>query len=696
MKKFFEPNSVALIGVPRKTGVGALNNAEMMIRYGYKGRIYPINPNAKEICGLKSYPSISYVSEPVDLAVISVGRDRVLPMLKECVQSKVQRIIIITQGFGDADERGKAMQEEIVHLAKQTGIRIVGPNTMGVVNNFKHFTTAFIDLVPPSTFSPVSLIAQTGVIQVASNDMAYKHWGKAIDVGNGCDVDTVEALDYFADDPDTRIIAIHMEGTNRGRMFLEAAKRATVKKPVIIFKSGRSKAGAKAALSHTGSLVGDDHIFDAMCRRTGLIRVKGGPEFKDAIHALLCMRAMEGPRIGVLTITGAGGIMVADACEDFGLNLAKLPEGLAEKLKEGIPDWINVSNPIDIWPIGMIGGNYPGVFETALTELISSREVDGVLVIIPVSDSPLHKNLNVLDVTHRVREKAGPGKPIAMWPYMDTASFIDKYEAIDAVACFPSIEQAVQGLSFCHRYHMASKSKESTQRSFTIQDDYLEPLLARGREEGLLIGEEALSVLRAFGIPAVKGITAKTREELERLTSKLKPPFVLKLTGSNYLHKSEWGGVITGIKDLSELLKGWDELKERVHRRNRNMTVDTVHVQEQASGHELLFGLKGDPQFGHVIVCGLGGIYTEIFQDISRNLVPIDGNDARTMLRSLKILPLLEGVRGTPGVHWDTLIEIMERLSFLALEIPDIVELDINPFIATKDGGFAADARIIW
>ena len=309
MQKFLDPDSVALIGVPRNTGNGSFNNAETLLRYGFEGKIFPINPNAREICGLKAYPSIADVPEAVDLAVISVGRERVIPMLDQCISAGVKRVVIITQGFADADRKGKEMQEEIERKAKANSVRILGPNTMGVANNFKKFTTAFIDLPRPDTFSPVSLIAQTGVIQVASQNMAYKHWGKAIDIGNGCDVDVVDSLSYLAYDPETKVIVIYMEGMKRGADFLKLASQVTLKKPVIVYKSGRSKAGAKAALSHTGSLVGEDHVFDAVCKRAGIIRVKNGSEMTDAIRALLVMEEMEGPRLGVVTVTGAGGII---------------------------------------------------------------------------------------------------------------------------------------------------------------------------------------------------------------------------------------------------------------------------------------------------------------------------------------------------------------------------------------------------
>jgi acetate---CoA ligase (ADP-forming) len=696
MQKFLDPSSVALIGVPRNTGDGSFNNAEVLLRYGYEGKIFPVNPNAKEICGLKVYPSITDVPEAIDLAVISVARDRVISMLDKCIAAGVTRVIIITQGFADADQKGKEMQEEIVRRAKANGVRIIGPNTMGVVNNFKKFTNSFIDVVRPEIFSPVSLIAQTGVIQVASQDMAYKHWGKAIDIGNGCDIDVVDSLSYLADDPETKIIVIHMEGIKRGSDFLKLASRVTLNKPVIVFKTGRSQAGAKAALSHTGSMVGEDHVFDAVCKRAGIIRVKSNMEMIDAIHALLLMKEMAGPRIGVASVTGAGGIMAADACEEYGLTLAKLPEGLAEKLSAGLPDWIHVGNPVDIWPIGMIGGNYTGAFGTAITELLRSDEVDGAVAFMPVSKSPLHQNLNMVGTVIDSMKSAGNTKPLAIWPYIDADAFIDELEKVPNVACFNSVERTMQGLAFCYKYHQAKKRNIPVQREFPADLEKVRSLAEKGRSQKLLVGDEALLLLELFGIPVVKSGIARSRKDLENIASSMTYPLVLKLSGAAFLHKTEWGGVVTGIRDLKDLQRAFDRIVHNVGTRQPNVKVESVQVQEQIHGHELLLGLKRDHDFGHVIACGLGGIYTEVFKDISRAIIPVDHEEADGMLASLKITPILKGLRGEAGIDWKGLVEILERLSFLASTLSDISELDINPVIATSNKCIAVDARILW
>ncbi len=696
MLKFFQPDSVVMIGAPRKTGPGTYNGIETMLRYGFRGRLYPINPKADEICGLKAYPSVSRVPEVADLALISVGRDQVIKAFEECIQSGIRRVIIISQGFADADQHGRDLQDRIAGIARQNKVHVIGPNTMGVLNNFHYFSTGFIDLRPPRGVPPVSLIAQTGLMQVASQNFAYQSWGKAVDIGNACGVDFVDLLEYFEDDPETRIIVLHMEGVLRGREFLETTARITFSKPIIVLKTGRSQAGAKAALSHTGSMVGEDAINDAAFDRAGIIRVRNNIEMVVAIRSLLRFGELEGNRLGVITATGAAGIMATDACEDFGLTVADLPEDLAQKLKRGIPDWVHAGNPLDIWPMGMIGRNYREIYRLALAELLKSEDVHAVLSIIPDFQSPLHPDTEVFEALREARQEAGYDKPAAMWLYMTNPDTEAQFETIDGVACFASVEQAVQGLSYCRRYHQIRRRHIPSQKIFSYDRDLAETLMQKGRNEKVLSGDDALQLLLTFGIPVVRGIVARSWEEIEKGAANLDYPLVLKLSGKDFLHKSEWGGVATGMENAEDLCRAFQTMTDGVRNRDKKARIESYQLQEQAKGKELLLGLKRDPNFGPAIICGLGGIYTEVFKDISRELVPIGREEADKMLTSLKIYPLLKGIRGETGVHWEALLEAMERLSFLATEIPDLAELDINPLMADAGGCKAVDARFLW
>ena len=700
MHKFFEPDSVVIIGAPRNTGPGTYNGVELMRRYGYRGRIYPVNPQADAICGIKSYQTIAAVPEPADLALISIGRDLVPNALQECIASGIRRVIIISQGFSDADRHGSELQQEIASLARQSGTRVLGPNTMGVLNNFQNFLTGFIDIKPPRAFPPASLIAQTGLIQVASGNFAYQGWGKAIDIGNGCDVDFLDALDYFGRDPQTRIIALHMEGILRGREFFEKACSIACYKPIIALKTGRSRAGARAALSHTGSIVGEDAVVEAAFARAGIIRVYSNIEMSVAIRALLRFGPLGGSRLGVITATGAAGIMAMDACETYGFSVAQMPPELPKKLKAGKPDWIQAGNPLDIWPIGMIGKNYRTVYRTALVEMLKSPEIDAVLSIIPDFHSPLHPDTEIFDdlpdAVEEGREAAGQRKPAAMWVYMGNDETTERLEAVEGVTRFDSIDQAIQGLGFCRKYHAIKNTALPVQNKFAYDRDTVAALRVQGKRMKFLTGQNALRFLSAFGIPVVSGIAGRNVTETVQAAAKLGFPVVLKIAGKDFLHKTEWGGVVTDIQTARQLRKALRDVRNRVFKRDPVARIEAYEVQHQARGKELLLGIKRDPNFGPVIACGMGGIHAEVFNDVSRELVPVGRMEAGQMLSRLKLYPLLEGHRGEPGVHLDALIDVLERLSFLATEMADIQELDINPLMADQNGCLAVDARILW
>lgn len=699
MKKFLEPGSLALIGAPSQTGPNTFNGIETLLRYGFKGTIYPVNPKAREICGLESYSSVLEIPTAPDLAIISVARDRVISMFEQCIQAGIDRVIIITQGFADADRRGAELQNHISRTAKEKNIRVIGPNTLGVLNNFHRFSAAFVNFPVPEKISPISLIAQTGVIQAAFKDFSYQGWGKAIDIGNACDVDFVDALEYFGNDPETKVIALHVEGIGRPREFLEAASRISLKKPIVVLKPGRSSAGAKAALSHTGSLLGEDSAFDAAADRAGLLRVKDTTELKDALRALVRFEPMSGPHVVISTVTGAGGIMAIDTCEDAGLELAALPLNLPGLLLQNAPDWLPVHNPLDIWPIGMLRGDYAGTVLIALRELLKSPGVDGIVMITPstaFADAPM---FNISEAISQAKKETESLKPIAMFTYADVHSDSPgQYETIEGVALFPSIERAVRGLSYSYRYQRIRNRVPPSARIFSIDRSRVNPLIEKGRREGCLLGTDSLHLLSLFGISTVRSLSAEGWEEIRTAADQLDYPLVLKVSGAKFLHKSDWGGVVTGIRSLKDLRSAYSRIVKAIRRLDPHGGAEAAsfELQEQSTGKELLLGLKRDAQFGHLMLCGLGGIYTEFLKDVNYQLIPVDKAAAEKMLQALKTYPLLTGVRGEKPANLNALTDIMERLSFMALQIPDVAELDINPLMVSESDCKAADARILW
>lgn len=452
MEKFMNPESVVLIGVTHKNGPGSYNNLETMLKYGYKGKFFLVHPHVDSIMGYKAYDSVENIPETPDLAIISVGRDNVLAVFKACVKKNIKRIIIISQGFKDADEKGARLQDEITAIAKKNYVRVLGPNTLGVLNPFSGFSTSFVDLKRDPAPYPLGAILQSGIF-IASIDAFTKELGKALDIGNASDVDFVDGLEYFENDPETKIIFIYMEGVKNGKQFFKVASRVAQKKPIIILKTGRSQAGGQAALSHTGSIVGKDAVFDVAMKKAGLIRVKNMIELRSVCNALLHCPPMRGPRLGLITISGACGIMTADACEDFGLELASFPEDLLAQFEQPSIKWFKVHHPIDIWPVGIVSGNVREMYVKMATALLKTDYLDALMIIFPAFDSPLHSEMDAALVIDKIINQNPNQLPIVFWIYGHGAQAkIQELSKIDGVAVFAKIDEAVMGLGGSWRY----------------------------------------------------------------------------------------------------------------------------------------------------------------------------------------------------------------------------------------------------
>ena len=443
MKNFFEPKSVALIGISRKSGPGSLNLMERMIQFGFPGKIYPVNPNAKKILGKKAYANVRDVKEHIDLAVISSPRETTIPILEDCVVANIKAAIVVNQGFTDADRRGNELQQEMEALALRDGIRILGPNTLGVLNNFNNFTTSFMPMVKEK--APVGLICQSGIHMVAPAQFCGEI-GKGVDLGNACDVGFYDALKYFAEDPDIQLIAIHMEGLKQGKRFLSLASKVVKEKPIVIHKSGSSETGAKAAMSHTGSMAGDYKLLKTALKQTGVTFLEEAGQMPHAVKTLSNLPPMKGDRVAVVTYSGGAGIMVSDGLERYGLKLATLSKETTDKVAELSPDWMPLGNPLDIWPALMLY-SAEEVYSVALRAVLDDPNVDGVvcIAIAPVTE---FSNLEVSQLLNRVVEGSPPHKPVIAWTYGPEAREVrKKYESKKRIMTYPTLEIATWALS---------------------------------------------------------------------------------------------------------------------------------------------------------------------------------------------------------------------------------------------------------
>jgi len=453
LKQFMEPKSIAIVGASRRTGEEAFNILENLLSYSYKGRIYPVNPNASEILGVKTYPSVEELPEKVDLAVISLPRPLVPGIVKECVDKRISAITIVTQGFTDAnDGEGKRLQKEIDNLIKGNETRILGPNTFGTANANINFSSSFIGAKMERI--PVGLICQTGAFFEGFANLRVL--GKGIDLGNACDIDFADGLEYFEQDAETKVIALHIEGIKDGRRFLTVAKRVAKKKPIIALKVGRGGQAAQAAQSHTGSLTGRDEIWDVALEVSGVIRVSDIEDFCDAIRAFCVLPLMPGRKIGIVTYTGGYGIMGVDACEKFGLKLAELSPTTVNRLSALSPAWLAVGNPVDIWPGTMISKHsLYQMEEAAVKNLLCDEQVSAILCIFNLFKSALY-----IELCQLVEEVAKdyPDKPLIFHlfgPLGDEAK--NELEKTGKTLVFPSCDRAIRALA-----HLADYSQFRT------------------------------------------------------------------------------------------------------------------------------------------------------------------------------------------------------------------------------------------
>jgi len=449
MKSFMEPESVALIGISRKSGSGSFNYMENMIKFGFSGRIFPINPKAKEILGRKAYPNIRAVKEKIDLAVISTPREDTVSILKDCVAANAKAAIVVNQGFADADSRGRQMQREMTEIAKRDGIRILGPNTLGVLNNFNNFTTSFMPLSKER--APVGLICQSGIFFVGARVFSGKI-GKGIDLGNACDIGFYEALEYLGEDPDIKIIVIHMEGLNKGKEFVSLASKVVKEKPIIILKTGSSEIGARAAMSHTGSMAGNYQVYKAALKRAGVTFLEEEGQMIYAVKTLLNLPTMKGNSVAVITFSGAAGIMGSDTLERHSLKLSTLSPETINMMAELSPDWMPLANPLDIWPAVMVHGTHKA-YSVALKAVLNDPNVDGVICIAIAPTIPESSFLDVSEPLNRVMQEAPP-KPVIAWLYGPNQREISKrYESKKRIMIYPTLEMAAWSLSLLRERH---------------------------------------------------------------------------------------------------------------------------------------------------------------------------------------------------------------------------------------------------
>ncbi len=690
---FFNPQSVAIVGASREKGKVGHEILTSLILSGYTGRIFPVNPNAGEIEHLRCYPDLASIGEIPELVIIVVPAKVVPDLMRQCAKIGVKSVIIITAGFKEIGEEGKALEEQIVRIAKQAGIRVIGPNCLGVMVPANKLNASFGGELPPS--GTIGYISQSGALLSAVLDMANTigvGFSKLISIGNKADIDELDMIKAMGEDPDTKVIAGYLESISNGNAFAREAERISHDKPILLVKSGGTSAGARAASSHTGSLAGSEIAYEAVFERAGIIRCFSVKTQFDFVQAFAYQPLPAGDRVAVITNAGGAGIMAADAVEKLGLGFAKLSDQTIKKLSRNLPDAANVYNPVDV-----LGDALADRYEFALRLVLDDPDVDIVLVLLTPQAMTQPKVTAEAIVKTAAAE---PKKPILAC-FLGAAKIKEAVEVLQAgkIPQYDCPESAVLTIRKVVDYVRWCSRPKRVVKLFPVNRRKVETIVERHLRQGIReIGEaESKEILEAYGFAVPQGSVATTSEQAASIAEQLGYPVVLKIWSPDIVHKSDVGGVKMGLGNAQDVMDAFDLMMYRIPKKLPGVNILGVLVQETCgSGKEVILGMSRDPHFGPLMMFGMGGTMVEVLRDVSFYLAPLTEDEARQMLINTRTYKMLKGVRGEEGVDIDAIAEGLQRLSQLVTEFPQIKEMDINPYMVGPKGvtPVAVDARI--
>ena len=693
----FRPKSIAIVGASRTKGSIGRNILHNLIEYEFNGPVFPINPKANVIHSIKCYPTVDSVPDEVDLAIIVVPKELAPEALEQCGKKGIKGIIMITAGFKEVGGKGVEREQELARIIKKYGMRMVGPNCMGVINSDPEYK---LDATFAPTFPTpgnVGFLSQSGALGAAILEHASDlNLGISmfVSVGNKLDISGNDIIQYWAEDERTRVILLYLESFGNPRKFTQLAREIVKKKPIIAVKSGRTIAGAKAASSHTGALAGMDVGTHALFEQCGVLRVNTVERLFDLAQAFSKQPIPKGKRVAVLTNAGGPGIMATDAVVSVGLEMATLSDESIAQLREFLSPEASFANPLD-----MIASANEVTYGKSLEILLADKGVDAVIVIFvhPVAVDARGIADSIIKASQKQNEK--PVLCVFMGKKHEDSGIQELQVAGLPTYFFP--ESAAIALASMEKYHRIKNRQVGKVVLFkNVRKNEVKRIFDKALSEGRerLTDLEVFQVLNAYGIRMPRFILVNSLEETVRVTEQQNYPVVLKLISPNVVHKSDVGGVILDIRNESELVRGYMRLQENLAKLPNPLDHYQVMIQEMATGgKELIMGISYDPSFGHLIMFGLGGVYVEYLKDVNFRIYPLTDLDAREMVTTLKGHKLLEGVRGEKGVNIDAIVETLERLSQLVGDFPIVREMDINPFMAFPQGEecMALDARII-
>jgi len=689
---FLQPRSVAIVGAsrdPAKVGHRVFRN---MIEAGFQGELYPINPNTEEILGRRCYESVVKVPGDIDLAVIVVPAKFVPDVARECGKKGVGGLVVISAGFSETGAEGLRLERELVSVCKEYGMRVLGPNCMGIINTMAKVNASFGSANPLS--GNIGLISQSGALGSAILNWALQEnigLANFISVGNEADLTSTDFVDALGNDERIGVIGLYVEGVKDGEKFVKVCRRVARKKPIVVLKSGTTEVGVRAVLSHTGSLAGSDTAFTAACRKAGIIRARILEELFDLVRGFGTQPPFMGKGILVLTNGGGPGILAADASEKEGLDLPSLEYEIQEKLRSSFPPHASVHNPVDV-----LGDANAKRYRVGLEIGLSSKRISGAIVIVtPQAMTPVEEiAMEIVEAKKKFPDK--PILPVFMGVSKSSICVLEKNNLPNYE--FP--ESAVSVLKGMYDYWLIRLLPEDEIPVIEgVDDRAVQTVIAMARQERRvnLTIDECMTVAEAYGIPMPVAKIARSPEEAVDIAEKVGYPVVLKVVSPEVVHKTDVGGVALNIRTPEEVKRNYEAILRRVRAAIPGGKILGVLVcQMVPMGKEVIVGSVRDLQFGPVIMFGLGGVYVNFLRDVSHRLCPLTRREAEEMISETKAHALLRGVRGEPPSDIGSVVDIILRVSQLMCRFREIVEMEINPLCVYEEGKgcFAVDIRM--
>jgi len=691
LEKLFAPRSIALIGASRTEGKVGYYTMSNLVRSGFAGPIVPVNPAGGELFGLHVYPSLADYPGSVDMVIVAVPADQVLAAARDAAQKKAAVLVVVASGFKETGPQGRIIEAELIEICRKGGVRLLGPNCLGVINTGINLNASFSKRSPQA--GRLAIFSQSGALCTAMMDIADERElgvSKAVSIGNKADITEVDILTALAHDDEAQVIVGYLEDISDGDKFVKAAEQASARKPVVILKAGTTAAGIRAAANHTGVLAGMDTAYGAAFKRAGICRADSFEALFDYATALALQPTPKGDRVLIVSNSGGSGTMAADAVEKAGMSVTPLSAGLAAKLRDQLPAAALIDNPIDV-SAAAEPDHYAAVVDIA----VDDPDIDSILMVL----APQYVGEPVATV-RAILKHLDESTPIVA-SFLGGADILPSRRELAAAGLpfYDSPERAVGALKAMHEYGVWKNRPARHVVRFPVNRRRVERIITRRqRTNRLRLGEvKSKDILKAYGFHILPGRLTTSPDEAIEIARFIGFPVALKIISPSIVHKSDLGGVRLNLGSAQEISDAYDLMMLRINKHAPNAIIGGIYVEKMAEkGLEVIIGMTRDPQFGPMLMFGLGGIFVEVMKDVTFHLAPITENEAIQMLKSTRSYELLQGKRGVKEVDLQAIAVAMQRISQLTTDFPQILDLEINPLIVGEVGNepVVVDARM--